>query len=473
MSEELEVFRLLTRMENTSARLEKEELIEEFAKLELGKFAIQWAYDPFITFGIRPAKREIGSGAKPSVSLRPALIKTLLENLAKRNLTGNAAEREIYEVMNILTDDGAEILFRILSKDLKCGVGVSTLNKVVPGVVPTFCVMRAHPYEEKRIKTWPQIIEPKMDGFRYTFIARNGGAGFFTRSGKPAPAVDHLIAAMLKVAEKAFYEFPDLLWMRDADRNPLFVADGEMIAGKEFNDTSGALRRQSEAATDAQFHIFDMMPWEHFDAAGSVGHPLKVRRRFVSEFVECAFDLKLDNLITKTPAYSVDSHERIMFYYDKFRARKLEGAMVKNPDGLYDKKKSYGWMKVKPEETEDLQIVGAYPGEPHTKYEHCLGGLVMLRKGVIVRCGGGFSDDQRVEFWKQIWEDIALADKSAVKTEKGETIVSTSVIGISDRTKILFNLAEIEFHEVTPDGSLRHPRFIRLRGDKLGEVESK
>lgn len=477
--QEEEVFSLIKKIEATSSRTEKEEILEDLVKFELGVFAIKWAYDPFITFGVRPSRRDNHDKARVQISLTPGRIEPLLKSLASRLLTGNAAEREIFEVMTCLTDAGAEILYRILSKDLKCGVGEATLNRVVPGIVPTFCVMRAHPFEEKRVKSYPQIIEPKLDGFRYTFIARNGGGGFFTRSGKRAPSVDHMVAPIIEIARQAARDFPELAWMIDKNGNAEFVLDGEMIAGGSFNETSGALRRESEEATDAKFHIFDMMPWADFDAVGSVGAPYTERRRLVSRFIETALSTKHAKLATKTPAYSVGSFEEAMIYYRKFRERGFEGAMVKDPNGLYDKKKSYGWMKIKPEETEDLMIVGAFPGEPGTKYENCLGGLIVQRvaKGigiVQVRVGGGFTDDQRIEFWGQFHDDLRYPDKSCVtKTEKGEITVGTAVIGVSDKTKILFNLMEVEFHEVTPDGSLRHPRFIRLRGDKKDEVESK
>jgi DNA ligase 1 len=472
MSEEKEVFRLLTAMENTGARLEKEALVIELAALKTGRYAIEQAYDTFITFGVAPVKRDPGFRAETETEFMDSGVKELLSALSSRTLSGNAAKQAVEDMMKTLSNEGAEILFRIMSKDLKCGVGVSTLNKAVEGVVSVFSVMRAHTYEEKRIKSWPQVIEPKLDGFRYTFIARNGGAGFFTRSGKPAPAVDHLIAPMLKLAHKTVAAFPEMSWMFNKDGQPFFVVDGEMIAGEEFNDTSGALRRKSEKAKDARFSIFDMMSWSDFDAAGSVGLPLSARRGFVNRLIEVALKEDLEHVFTKTPIFVVRSHEEITRHYEKFREQKFEGAMIKNPDGLYDKKKSYGWMKLKPEESEDLQIVGYYSGEENTKYQDCLGGIVMMRDGVLVDCGGGFSDQQRYDFWAQLKADEDLIDAAHISTLKGRTIFDLAAIGTAE-TSLLFNLAEIEYHEVTPAGSLRHPRFVRLRGDKLGEVESK
>ena len=64
-----------------------------------------------------------------------------------------------------------------------------------------------------------------------------------------------------------------------------------------------------------------------------------------------------------------------------------------------------------------------------------LGGFIGNFNGVEVRVGSGLSDNDRVDFWGR-------------------------------REQIRGDLMEVEYHEVTPDGSLRHPRFARFRDDK-------
>lgn len=145
--------------------------------------------------------------------------------------------------------------------------------------------------------------------------------------------------------------------------------------------------------------------------------------------------------------------------------------MVKDPNGLYDKRKSYGWLKIKPEGDEDLPVIGAFPGEPGTKYEHCLGGLVVRRaNGVKVRVGGGFSDQQREEIWELFQRELERTDKSLIVHDKDEVILESAQF--ADKL-LIHRLVEVIYHEETPDGSLRHPRFKRFRDDKQGEVEIK
>jgi ATP-dependent DNA ligase len=106
-------------------------------------------------------------------------------------------------------------------------------------------------------------------------------------------------------------------------------------------------------------------------------------------------------------------------------------------------------MKMKAEETLDLTVVDAFEGTG--KYEGKLGGLTVLHEGLRVNVGSGFSDQQREEFWELYDEDMQRRKECG---DRGEDAVDT----------LLGAVAEVQYHEVTPDGSLRHPRFVRFRG---------
>ena len=144
------------------------------------------------------------------------------------------------------------------------------------------------------------------------------------------------------------------------------------------------------------------------------------------------------------PRYLASSYDEVQFYYNAFRTAGQEGAIVKPLDGVYVKKRSYAWLKIKGEETNDLFITGAFEGTG--KYEGMLGGVIVDFNGVAVRVGGGLSEAQRVELWADYQNDITPG--------KGPFHL------------LLGKMIEVEAHEVTPDGSLRHPRFVRFRSDK-------
>lgn len=467
---------LIEEMAKESQRTVKEGILTELLSHDLGKFIVRWTYDPFVTFGIKPVRH--ASNLTQKVPFKMEDVADLLMKLSQRELTGNAAADVVSTCLKVADDTANDLLWRILNKDLRCGIAESTIQKVSPGLIPTFAVMRAHPYEEKRVKKFPVAVEPKLDGYRFTFLCRNGNGGFFTRSGKRSSAAEHLVEPMIKTAIKAAQIGNEaleeiLLGGRAGSRQNLnFMVDGEMIVDDSFAET-GALRRTSETAKGAKFHVFDIMSFENFDAMGPVKTPYINRRRSVIDFVDCADS----TIITKTPAKIAHSHEEIIEAYNEFRALGLEGAMVKTLEGDYDKKKSYGWMKIKAEDTEDLPIVGFYNGEKNKEFENSTGGIIVQRYNkdndrVYVRIGGGLSKELREEL-RELWMEDAsfLGIDSDVGFKPGWSEALEKIERLDHDFKLLGRLVEVEFHEETPDGSLRHPRFIRFRDDKAGEID--
>jgi hypothetical protein len=81
---------------------------------------------------------------------------------------------------------------------------------------------------------------------------------------------------------------------------------------------------------------------------------------------------------------------QVMLAYQTFRALGYEGAMGKTLDHLYERKRTYGWMKIKPKETLDGVITGinrahALDGTPHDR-----AGSVSVRfeNGSTADCSG-------------------------------------------------------------------------------------
>jgi ATP-dependent DNA ligase len=455
---------ILEQMAATSSRNDKERLTAELVQSEFGQKVLKWTYDPFITFGLTPP-RLVGQG---EIEFQFDLVEPMLQNLASRHLTGNDAVTQVEEVMEAMDGLSAELLWRILSKDLRVGITATTANLVMPGLVPTFAVMRANAYEAKRVKKWPQIAEPKLDGMRVTFLCKDGNGGFFSRSGNRLSSLDHLVLPVMKIAVLALANSknPAIPSLLTAGRGWNFMLDAEAISGNRF-ETIGNTKR-GEKSEDTVLHLFDILSYADFDANGAVGPTYLERRALLEEFLQHVPPEHAGSF-TETPRYFVNSDAEIQALYTSFQDRGLEGAMVKNPDSLYEKKKSWSWMKLKSEQSEDLPVVGFYNGEPNAKYEASTGGLIVMRaNGVLVRVGGGFSDAQREEIW-EAWQkdaaDLGVVAQPGFKPGWSNTAVSTTP------RNLLGRLIEVLYHEETPDGSLGHPRFKRFRDDKAGEIE--
>ncbi len=197
--------------------------------------------------------------------------------------------------------------------------------------------------------------------------------------------------------------------------------DGELtIPGKHFQDISGELRSHADCP-DAIYNAFD---------TGDLTCPFYERYKYITDHVAL-----IKGPIKIVKHVLTNDMEKIISTFTKSLDAGYEGLVLKNPNHMYKKgTRSKDWMKVKNVKEEDLPILEFYEGEG--KYKNMVGGFIVQREnGVRVRVGSGLSDDLRLSMWK--------------KPEK--------YIGI---------IAELNYHEETKDGSLRHPVLKHLRWDK-------
>lgn len=420
-----EVYVAIKNVGATSGMSAKATLLNEYDD-PLFKEVLVAALDPFVTYGI--AKIPPYSKGDDNCVFDEGTSK-LLANLAQRKLTGNAARDALAAELARLAPPSAELLKMIITKDIRAGITAKTVNKVWPGLITTFDCMLAHKFDATRIKSWPQYVEPKLDGVRVLAFAINDEVKFYSRSGKEFTAFSHLSEQVISMLKASGVLQP-------------VVLDGEVISGT-FNKTVGDVRRKEEVAIDARYYIFSIMTLEQFKQGQHAFDYGTVRTYLRVRFSDVVNDYPGLGFLQSYKAHSV---EEIMMIYRAIRDRGGEGVIVKNPSAKYVCKRSHGWMKIKGEESVDAEVCGAFEGTG--KYEGMLGGLIIDVDGVEVRVGGGFSDEQRRTFWEAFQAD--LFRKGAAR-------------------EIIGRIAEVEYHEKTPDGSLRHPRFLRWRDDKTLE----
>lgn len=118
----------------------------------------------------------------------------LLDRLADRKLTGNAAQQAIVDEMLQLNDESRELLRRILTKDLRCGAGPKTFNKAYPGLVDVFEMQTCHGYDPKRVTQWPVVCEIKYDGTRVACVWEDQTLTIVSRNGLPMPGFEPFAA---------------------------------------------------------------------------------------------------------------------------------------------------------------------------------------------------------------------------------------------------------------------------------------
>jgi len=161
------------------------------------------------------------------------------------------------------------------------------------------------------------------------------------------------------------------------------------------------------------------------------------------------------------PSVLVADQEELDDLFERIVSSGFEGLVAKQPDSKYVNGNTYHWTKWKNVEEGDFVIVGYQSGTKRAKILSCLIGHMV--NGVITpltHVGSGFKIDEKTDM---------LARLQAIDTGKvvdGDRLVPPSVIIKVVHNGVIRN----------PDGSvnsLRHPRFDRVRDDKVvSEIEA-
>ncbi len=448
------------------SQTEKARLLKAALAHPLFRRAVLAAVNPFITYGMQDMPPV--SGAHGDEPFGQGTW-DLLDALAARKLTGHAAQSLVAAHLQKLTPNSRQLLQRIIQKDLRAGFSETLVNKVEPGLVPTFTCMRGQSYSLPALTrlakkhgrpTFPLDADIKYDGIRTLFVVDvaaslgESTAEAVSRNGLPLPAMQWLSLSALALAARARVQlFPE---------HTKFVVDCEGVEGDGmvFEETSSSVKKKSVDAKNASLRVIDIIPWAWFTGQEK-GEKQEWRKA------------ALRSLLEKEPlagmqaaeSFTVNSHEELVDLYNEALDKGHEGLIVKPYFGIYEPKKSPYWLKLKLEETFDLQVVGVYEGEG--QFAGSLGGVVVDFKGVEVRVGGGFSPAERA----QLWADHAQVTVpwTVVDPEHGEVV--TYYATPTDRP-VVDRVFEVLCNGVTRAGSLRHPRFVKERRDlRPEEVE--
>jgi ATP-dependent DNA ligase len=247
------------------------------------------------------------------------------------------------------------------------------------------------------------VCEPKVDGLRVLITA-----DLSTRTVRFETRNGNPMPSLDHLADEVL----DLL----AGKDGVWSLDGEAVSGKSFFTSVGALR-SDRSADNARVWLFDLP---------SVDGDYNTRRASLEAlFAQCyPASLLLRPSVSCTPEEA----------FVRFTSEGFEGAMVKDTAALYSHGiRSRAWLKVKDADTTDAEIVDVVEGTGK-----CAG----MAGHIVVRCG-----------------------RRLVSVGTGMDNATRSAL-LADRSQLIGQTAEVDFQMKTPQGSLRHPVFVRVRGDK-------
>ena len=435
MSEEC--YRVIGNLEDHASRLNKEQILELQAREgndELFR-GIRACLDPMITYGVKQVPEAVRDGR----GLKPATFWKIVEQLAKRQLTGNAAQVAIVHMMNQATVREWNCWYRrILIKDLRCGVSEKTVNKVVAKINPQYsipvfsCQLASDSAHHEDLLTGKKIIEVKLDGMRViTIVYPDGRVDQYSRNGKELVNFPHI--------RDQFARHAKLL------KTPV-VFDGEVMSASFQDLMKQAHRKENVQTQDAVLNLFDIISLAEF-TAGIGTYSQEERSQTLKGWLDPIADHMPNVTVVGQETVDLDTVQgraRFKMINTQAVAGGYEGIMVKEPGAVYESKRGRAWLKLKPFIEVSLTVTNIEEGTG--KNEGRLGNLICEGtddgRDIVVSVGSGFSDELRESIWANI----------------------PGTIG---------QVVEVRADAVTQNQngtySLRFPRFKTFRGFETGE----
>lgn len=412
-----------------NSRKYKQEVLQKYKDDSVIHRYLKIAFDPYAVYGISTKKlyKTVGGNSIRGVES----IFELFTYLTQHNTGTDQIVSLCQEILNnvaVYDREAADLLEKLICKDLSIGVDAKSINSVIPGLIPTFDVQLAQKYFDKPEKLEGKYfaLTTKIDGGRIIAIRETSGVSFYTRAGQKYEGLVDLEREMMET-------FPEGTVL-DGE---ITILENKGIPSKEAYKQAMKITRADGEKHGLKMLVFDAMYIDEWKAQ-KCEHDYIERRALLNGFFR--YTNKARTYFELLPElYRGSDTSKVLEYLDEAIANQEEGVMINICDAPYEFGRTWSLMKVKKMSTVDLEVVGYEEGSG--RLSGTLGAiLVRYKDGNTVKVGSGFSDELR----KQIW------------------INPEDIIG---------KIVEVQYFEETTnaDGgkSLRFPVFKDFRPDKL------
>lgn len=371
---------ILLEVAGTASKNEKIAILTKHKDNNELKTALQLALDPTINFYMK----QIPTVKKHDGTTALWINLGRLKNLSDRVYTGHTARDYVVTLLESSTEDDAEVLKKVITRDLKAGFGDSTVNKVWKNLIPEFPYMRCSLPKAVDLTTfsWANGVysQLKADGmFANVNHTEDGDVTILSRAGTQFPLeyFSHLVEDVQKVFPKGTQSHGELLIRREGKVLPRQIGNG--ILNKVSK--GGVLPEGDEIV----FLAWDQISLSAVVPKGTYNIPYKKRFEELKEQLVDATHIEL--IETRI----VHNMEEALEHYREILDLGLEGTIIKDANGIWRDTTSKHQVKMKLEVDVDLVIVGFNPG--NGKNESTFGSIVaQTSDGLLEVNVSGFID---------------------------------------------------------------------------------
>lgn len=419
----------VTEITASNSKKYKQDVLQRYKDDSVVHRYLKIAFDPYAVYGISTKKLHKSVPATSIIGIHS--IFELFTYLTQHN-TGTdqivGLCQDFLDGVAACNRESADLLEKLICKDLSIGCEAKTINSVIPGLIPTFEVQLAQKYFEKpeRLEGKTFAVTTKIDGGRIIAIKENGAVSFYTRAGQKYEGLVDL--------EREFSErFPDNIVL-DGE---ITILNNKGIPSKEAYKRAMKITRADGEKHGLKMLVFDAMPVSDWKTQQS--SLTYIQRRQMLDCMTAFYNNDLTYFELLPILYMGSDTSKVLELLEEAIASNEEGVMINICDAPYEFGRTWNLMKVKKMNTLDLKVVDYEEGSG--RLAGTLGAIhVRYKDGNIVKVGSGFSDELRRQIW---FHEVMIVGK----------------------------IVEIQYFEETTnaDGgiSLRFPVFKDFRPDKL------
>ena len=374
-------------MKATSSLNEKKVIIGTIKNNKFIREALKYAYDPYKKYYVTSANCKKRSDLIHDKYFGDLFC--LLDNLDKRIWTGH----EAISYTNGFIDNYKEyedLIFSIIDRNMELRASASVINKVIPGLIPTFDVALANKFDPKRVD-WNDVwlASRKLDGVRcITIVDIQGNVKCYSRQGNEFETLDVIREAVKQMGLRGVV-FDGEICLMDKDGN------------EDFPGIMKQIKRKNHTIDNPRYVMFDYLTLSEFDNKSSEMVLTGRLSRFakVAEHIENSIYLS----VLQQVVVSDDDH----FAKLSSEAEELghEGLMVRKNVG-YEGKRTQNLLKVKKFHDAEYQVIDL-DFEDHRVIRDgkevvmpMLAQAWIEHKGYKVAVGSGWNQEQRIRYQK-------------------------------------------------------------------------
>ena len=375
-------------MKATSSLNEKKVIIGTIKNDEFIKRALKYAYDPYKKYYVTSATCKKRSDLYELPVF--ADLFCILDDLNGRYVTGHDAIGLVNGFIKEQDERFEDLIFSIIDRNLELRASASVINKVIPGLIPTFDVALANKFDPKRAD-WNDVwlASRKLDGVRcLTIVDIQGNVKCYSRQGNEFETLDVVREAVKQMGLRGVVFDGEICLM---DKN----------GDEDFPGIMKQIKRKNHTIDNPRYVMFDYLTLSEFDSKTSEMALTGRLGRFakIAEHIESSIYLSVLQQVVVTN----DDH----FAKLSAEAEELghEGLMVRKNVG-YEGKRTQNLLKVKKFFDAEYQVVDL-DFEDHRVIREgkevvmpMLAQVWIEHKGYKVAVGSGWNQEQRIRYQK-------------------------------------------------------------------------